>query len=88
MNQYPNTNVYINQVLLADDFINKPLNLYEMIKKGFYMSIIDNEIVIGIHNRKNYLNFGYLLKVNQEKIDQKREELSKLGRLIIMYVII
>lgn len=78
---------YTNNSLLADklityEFIQFYLGLKRDFKKGFYLSLIDNKLVIGIHNRKNYLSFSMFEKINQENFNQKVEQLRKLEVLI------
>ncbi|QVK17790.1 DUF3137 domain-containing protein [Mycoplasmatota bacterium] len=86
-NRFSDIRFFTSQDYLAEKYFTEELvKLYSEIKKeykkGFYLTIMDKELVIGIHNRKNLFQFGFFKKLNQECIDKQLKEYHKLNHII------
>jgi len=80
---------YTSNDLLAETYISdKLVKIYEELKteykKGFYLTLMDHELVIGIHNRKNLFKLGFNSKINDEKVEKHLSEFQKLNRVIVI----
>ncbi len=87
VNKYPNIHCFTNHDRLAVQLMSENLfALYDEIKKetkkGLYLSIFEDELVIGIHDRNNLFRFPALKKINSELYDKKISLFNKIYRVI------
>ncbi len=86
-NRFSDFKFFTSQDLLAETYITPDLvKLYAEIKKefkkGFYLSIVNNKLVVGIHDRKNLVAFSFIKKMNNEWVEERIVKLRKMNHII------